>query len=201
MSLRQKKRSPEAGFTAVTSRCATRMATLRSRTGRKTSSSLGVRISQASKSRKGLLGNDLGQMRVGWQFDMNGYVVEPPYRDDNLGLWDFGEEDIPPDTLEAEHTFSSVQIEEQLENDTTPPDTERQETEQDPDAAAAPVKVELQETQGVPVARYPEFDYATGHERPDWTTLLEYIPLAGDPALRRGEPVEKLAVTNNTRRK
>ena len=137
---------------------------------------------QISRELGGLLGNDLGQMRVGWQFDMNGYVVEPPYRDDNLGLWDFGEEDIPPDTLEAEHTFSSVQIEEQLENDTTPPDTERQETEQDPDAAAAPVKVELQETQGVPVARYPEFDYATGHERPDWTTLLEYIPLAGDPA-------------------
>ena len=137
---------------------------------------------QISRELGSLLGNDLGQMRVGWQFDMNSYVVEPPYRDDNLGLWDFGEEDIPPDALEAEHTFSSVRIEEQLEDDLTPPDTERQETEQDPDASVTPVKVEIQETQGIPVARYPEFDYATGHERPDWTTLVEYAPVIGDPA-------------------
>lgn len=135
---------------------------------------------QISRELGGLLGNDLGQMRVGWQFDMNSYVVEPPYRDDNLGLWDFGDEEIPPDALDAEHTFSSVRIEEQLEDDVTPPDTERQETEQDPDSSATPVKVEVQETQGMPVARYPEFDYATGHERPDWTTLVEYAPLRGD---------------------
>ena len=37
----------------------------------------------------GLLGNDLGQMRV--QFNARTYVVEPVYRDDGLGLWDFGE--------------------------------------------------------------------------------------------------------------
>jgi Mg-chelatase subunit ChlD len=37
-----------------------------------------------------LLGNDLGQMRV--QFNAKTYVVEPVYRDDGLGLWDFGEE-------------------------------------------------------------------------------------------------------------
>ncbi|WP_178133315.1 hypothetical protein [Vineibacter terrae] len=35
----------------------------------------------------GLLGNDLGQMRV--QFNPHTYVVEPAYRDDNAGLWDF----------------------------------------------------------------------------------------------------------------
>ena len=33
----------------------------------------------------GLLGNDLGQMRI--QFDAKAYIVEPAYRDDNLGLW------------------------------------------------------------------------------------------------------------------
>ena len=37
-----------------------------------------------------LLGNDLGQMRV--QFNAKTYVVEPVYRDDGLGLWDFGED-------------------------------------------------------------------------------------------------------------
>src|SRR5260221_14634293 len=37
-----------------------------------------------------LLGNDLGQMRV--QFNAKTYIVEPVYRDDGLGLWDFGDE-------------------------------------------------------------------------------------------------------------
>src|SRR5260370_32634433 len=37
-----------------------------------------------------LLGNDLGQMRV--QFNAKSYVVEPVYRDDGLGLWDFGDD-------------------------------------------------------------------------------------------------------------
>src|SRR5258708_33030403 len=35
-----------------------------------------------------LLGNDLGQLRA--QFNAKNYVVEPEYRDDGLGLWDFG---------------------------------------------------------------------------------------------------------------
>src|SRR3546814_20068845 len=41
-----------------------------------------------SRSIGGLLGNDLGQMRV--QFNPPTYVVEPAYRDANLGLWAFG---------------------------------------------------------------------------------------------------------------
>ena len=36
-----------------------------------------------------LLGNDLGQMRV--QFNFKTYNVEPLYRDDNLFLWNFGD--------------------------------------------------------------------------------------------------------------
>jgi nitric oxide reductase NorD protein len=38
-----------------------------------------------SRSIGGLLGNDLGQMRV--QFNPRTYVVEPAYRDDHQGLW------------------------------------------------------------------------------------------------------------------
>src|SRR6201998_4146210 len=41
-----------------------------------------------------LLGSALGQMRV--QFNVKTYVVEPAYRDDGLGLWDFGERAPPP---------------------------------------------------------------------------------------------------------
>ena len=36
-----------------------------------------------------LLGNDLGQMRV--QFNFKTYLIEPLYRDDNLFMWDFGD--------------------------------------------------------------------------------------------------------------
>lgn len=136
---------------------------------------------QISRELGSILGNDLGQMRVGWQFDMNSYVVEPPYRDDNMGLWDFGEDEIPPDAVEAEHTFVSVRVEQQLQDDYQPPDSERHETEQDNEASAKPVKLEIVEAEGVPVAKYPEFDYETGRERPDWTTLIEYVPPSADP--------------------
>jgi nitric oxide reductase NorD protein len=47
----------------------------------------------ASRRIGGLLGNDLGQMRV--QFNARTYVVEPVYRDDGLGLWDFGDRAAP----------------------------------------------------------------------------------------------------------
>ena len=45
----------------------------------------------------GLIGNDLGQMRV--QFNARDWVIEPAYRDDNLGLWEF--EGEPPQSSEA----------------------------------------------------------------------------------------------------
>ena len=38
------------------------------------------------------------------------------------------------------------------------------------------MKLEVQTAEGLPVARYPEYDYQTGRERPDWATVVEYIP-------------------------
>ena len=57
------------------------------------------RLDDVSLSRQigGLLGNDLGQMRV--QFNARTYVVEPVYRDDGLGLWDFGDRAQPQDDV------------------------------------------------------------------------------------------------------
>ncbi len=72
----------------------------------------------------GLLGNDLGQLRI--QFNFRTYIVEPPYRDDNAGLWDFGEPDRA-DPEEAELMFEQVRIERRERDDATPPDRERQE--------------------------------------------------------------------------
>lgn len=125
------------------------------------------------------LGNDLGQMRV--QFNSRTYVVEPPYRDDNLGLWDFGDV-IPPDAMEAEQLFDSVRFDTRDEEETTPPDRERDHAEENDEPDANRVRLAELELDGVPVARYPEYDHLAGRDRPEWTTVLEYRPSAGPAA-------------------
>ncbi len=126
----------------------------------------------------GRLGNDLGQMRV--QFNPRAYLVEPAYRDDNLGLWDFGD-DRTPELAEAELLFESVRITPRDEADAKEPDRERDEAETDDNApSGAAIVREVAEDGGAPVARYPEYDYATGRTRPDWTTIVEYAPPVGD---------------------
>ncbi|MFQ5785891.1 MAG: nitric oxide reductase activation protein NorD [Alphaproteobacteria bacterium] len=118
----------------------------------------------------GLLGNDLGQMRV--QFNARTYVVEPPYRDDNLGLWDFGDagDSAPqePDTL-----FESARIV-AADDEASLPDRERNDDDDTTDTVRPPAAAdEPVEEAGVPVARYPEWDYVIGRVRPQWTTVVE----------------------------
>lgn len=126
----------------------------------------------------GLIGNDLGQMRV--QFNPRTYVVEPPYRDDNMGLWEFGDQDTP-EMEEEEVVVESVRIERQEKDDENPPDREREEEEKDreDDANRASISEASHEDEGIPVAKYPEYDYVTGGERPNWTTIVEYRPKPG----------------------
>ena len=133
---------------------------------------------QLSRELGNLLGNDLGQMRV--QFNAKTYVVEPPYRDDNLGLWEF-DENSTEQSMEAEHLLDSVRIEQQDEEDETPPDREREETEERPEDDRKQVNIQTVDAEGVPVARYPEYDYATGRERPEWTTVIECPPSLSSP--------------------
>src|SRR5579875_674469 len=131
---------------------------------------------EMSRPLGGLLGNDLGQMRV--QFNARTYVVEPPYRDDNLGLWDFGDAASPPDTAEMLH--ESVRFE-QLDDESRPPDRER-DAGRDSEESEAPNRAalaEAEEESGVPVARYPEWDYLIGRDRPEWATLVEYPAFPG----------------------
>ncbi len=118
-----------------------------------------------SRSIGGLLGNDFGQMRV--QFNARTYVVEPAYRDDNLGLWDFGDTPPPPDS-------------ETLIDATFMPRPEKQDEDSGSDHAEA---VSLEEEAGIPVATYPEWDHLIGRERPDWTTLLAFAGRAGRASL------------------
>lgn len=124
----------------------------------------------------GLIGNDMGQMRV--QFNARTYVTEPPYRDDNLGLWNFGEQETP-ETAEAEQLFDSINIEEQEDDDDSPPDRERDEHEESEEDDTNKINIDFVERDGIPVARYPEYDYLTGRSRPEWTTIVEYAPTPG----------------------
>jgi nitric oxide reductase NorD protein len=119
-----------------------------------------------------LLGNDLGQMRV--QFNARTYVVEPVYRDDGLGLWDFGE-DAPSSAEALDVTVDAARIEQREDLDGLRSDAPE-------DAAsigrARPV---APDQRGIVIARYPEWDRAHGVERPEWTTVREVAARAGDP--------------------
>ncbi|WP_298256769.1 nitric oxide reductase activation protein NorD [Bradyrhizobium sp.] len=112
----------------------------------------------------GLLGNDIGQMRL--QFNAKSYVVEPVYRDDNLALWDFGDQPDEP-TEEIELPVDSVRLERREETGAALDDTAR------PDQTMRARARSVNLLDGFPVATYPEWDYAARIERPDWTTILE----------------------------
>lgn len=117
------------------------------------------------------LGNDLGQMRI--QFNAKTYVVQPPYRDDNLGIWDFGPP--PPDEApDVEMVFQSVRTEYQDQPDTLP-DRERIEEDRRQDEETGRLH-QVDQAGGIPVAQYPEWDYLSGRLREKWTTLVEYEP-------------------------
>ncbi|HYH17725.1 MAG TPA: hypothetical protein VD995_03815 [Azospirillum sp.] len=125
----------------------------------------------------GLLGNDLGQMRV--QFNARTYVVEPVYRDDNAGLWDFG--DRAPSPGASDTLVESVRID--RIDDSPAPDRRRPDPQpQDADDGAPHRAAEdTQDAPGVPVARYPEWDHLIAREREDWTTVVDYPAEPGDP--------------------
>jgi hypothetical protein len=125
----------------------------------------------ASRRIGGLLGNDLGQMRA--PFNARDHVIEPPYRDDNLGLWDFGgQSEAAPELLDMMVEAARLRQEagEQGRADPRP----------DPSPAARARPVAAGDPEGVVLARYPEWDAAQGVERPDWTTVRLVPPALGD---------------------
>ena len=142
-----------------------------------------------SRTLGNLLGNDLGQMRI--QFNALTYVVEPPYRDDNMGLWDFGDA-AQPEHQEVDTVYESIRVE-QIEDESIPPDREQPSRPEDEETGSIkPAGAEeTPEEPGVPVARYPEYDYDIGRERPDWTTLVECPAEPGYP-----EAIDKVLEKN-----
>ncbi|MGE0005092.1 MAG: nitric oxide reductase activation protein NorD [Parvibaculaceae bacterium] len=118
----------------------------------------------------GLLGNDIGQMRI--QFNAKSYVVEPSYRDDNLGLWDWGEP--PPEQAEtAETILEAVRLSEKEDKDKG----EKRDRNDDASPANRATRVtEVPEDAGIPIARHAEWDHISSILRHDWTTIVEFKP-------------------------
>ena len=122
-----------------------------------------------------LLGNDLGQMRV--QFNAKAYVVEPVYRDDGLGLWDFGD-DAPSSGEMLDLAVEAARVERRE-------DPDRGNLNPDPgeDHQLGRARPVAPDPRGRVIAKYPEWDRAHGVERPDWTSVREVAAKPGDPRL------------------
>ncbi len=123
-----------------------------------------------------LLGNDLGQMRV--QFNARIYVVEPVYRDDGLGLWDFGD-DAPSAGEPLDLAVDAVRVEPRDDPDRA---SHRSDMMED-DSKLGRARPVAADQRGILIAKYPEWDRAHGIERPEWTTVREVAPRPGDPRL------------------
>ncbi|MGE3873734.1 MAG: nitric oxide reductase activation protein NorD [Parvibaculaceae bacterium] len=138
----------------------------------------------------GLLGNDIGQMRI--QFNAKSYVVEPSYRCDNLGLWDWGEP--PPEQAEtAETILEAVRISEKEDQEKG----EKRDRDDDSSSANRATRAtEVPEDAGIPIARHSEWDHISSLLRHDWTTIVEFKPrpaaaTAIDDILKRYADVEQ----------
>ncbi len=124
----------------------------------------------ASRRIGGLLGNDLGQMRL--QFNARTHVIEPAYRDDGLGLWDFGERaETPPELLDLMVEAARLR-QEAGEGGADTAGTGADTARARPAAAA--------HADGTVLARYPEWDRAQGVERPEWTCVRDVPARLGD---------------------
>ncbi|CAM5761343.1 hypothetical protein LMIY3S_00107 [Labrys miyagiensis] len=118
---------------------------------------------QLSRRIGGLLANDIGQMRL--QFDAKAYVVQPAYRDDNLGLWDFDMEENQASS-EMEAVFEGAVMNQR--------EGEGGRNEEDPETDHSSGLVRQSSGDEAIVSTcYPEYDYLSGHYRPEWCTLRE----------------------------
>ncbi|MWB77403.1 VWA domain-containing protein [Pseudooceanicola sp. 216_PA32_1] len=125
-----------------------------------------------------LLGNDLGQTRV--QFNARGHVVQPVYRDDNLGLWDFPEDPAHPPPPQDEMEIDSHDL--RRSEATDRPRERRQEAPPDPGQSPETLALSSGDPEaGVTVMHLPEYDAGARIERPEWVTVKEYDPTPGDP--------------------
>jgi len=153
-----------------------------------------------SREMGNLLGNDLGQMRV--QFNFKTYVIEPLYRDDNLFMWDMGDAG-EQHSDDQETILQSAKLEQQEGGEQSNAEIEEQDA-----GPAEPDTAQLQEANQSEAAAieaallqpylYDEWDYIIGLDRPGWCTLIEKPAERGDPRVidevlqRNDETVRRL---------
>jgi hypothetical protein len=121
-------------------------------------------------------------------FELQAWMIEPPYRDDNLFLWDLGDAGQRNQDREAIYETVSMSLEEageQSELERQQLLHERSDEQAQPDARqkeAAPTEgaVALDDVFAQPYL-YDEWDYLIAAERRRWCTLLEKTPPSGDP--------------------
>ena len=123
-----------------------------------------------------LLGHDLGQLRV--QFNAKDYVVNPNYKDDNLGLWDFEQDEMDMsnqnelmvETTEFKQNKSkNGETQKNKEDDNVPEDNETGKLK----------TARIEEDNGVLVTKLPEYDYQRRVLREDWISVYEFKPING----------------------
>lgn len=128
-----------------------------------------------------ILGNDIGQMRI--RFDAAQHVIEPVYRDDNVGLWQ------PRDATDAPALDMPL--------DAARPQPEEREDGGGPAPASSRAN-ELRahsvdpDERGLVIAHHAEWDRAAGIERPDWTTIRA-APATEAPTTRIDEALARHA--------
>lgn len=127
-----------------------------------------------------LLGNDLGQMRV--QLNAKNYIVQPAYRDDNLGIWDSLDPPLAdnPETVELQTEAIKIRKEENGASRNNSP----QSSDQDEHQTARPMEADRSQDIGRLIGRFPEFDVQINRERADWVTVNRYEAVQGSTAFR-----------------
>ncbi|GAB4064287.1 VWA domain-containing protein [Ancylobacter sonchi] len=124
-----------------------------------------------------VIGHDLGQLRI--PFDAKGYVVQPLYRDDGLGLFDWAETD--PENADAlELMVEAARIREE-EVDAGSSDAPAEPGER---ARAQP---RAEDEEGTLIALHPEWHHRLRAEQPDHVTVRLYPAAEGatDPLRAR----------------
>ena len=125
-----------------------------------------------------LLGNDLGQLRA--QFNAKTYVVEPPYRDDNMGLWDFGDRQGQEEGNDGIFIEAMRTDQQEIKDDSSSDQDSEESDDRDEQQYSARESSDSEHRESEVAVRYPEYDYLTGAERPNWTCAVEYFPDFGD---------------------
>ncbi|MCR9239513.1 MAG: VWA domain-containing protein [Alphaproteobacteria bacterium] len=115
-----------------------------------------------------ILGNDLGQMRI--PFDPKSYAVEPDYRDDGLGLFDFDEADNPDQPpseifLDAAKMDRKEDVEDPVQNE------DDQDVEGSERARKKPTSQD--EELGVVLGLYPEWNEVLQRDQNEFVTVRE----------------------------